>query len=277
MARRRDIVAARKATGEILVHPATVLAEIDQQFPESLERLFELLRFPSVGTDPAHHKDCLATADWLVRQLKAMGFAAGLRKTTGQPLVVGSYDPPGGGKPPISCSTAITMFSPPIRWSWTSRPFEPQIRKGRHGQDAIFARGSADDKGQLMTFLEASRGWLKVHGSLPFRLTVMIEGDEESDPAHIDTFLRQHAHEFPVDAAFICDTGMWDAKTPGIDTRLRGCMGIEFHRDQPKINCNWTTTAARLQPDQAASRCIPGISAAERECGVSPSPASMTA
>jgi acetylornithine deacetylase/succinyl-diaminopimelate desuccinylase-like protein len=220
-----------------LVHPATVLAEIDQQFPESLERLFELLRFPSVGTDPAHQKDCLATADWLVRQLKGMGFTAGLRKTTGQPVVVGSYEPPGGGKLPHILFYGHYDVQPadPLEL-WTSPPFEPQIRKGASGQDAIFARGSADDKGQLMTFLEASRCWMKVHGSLPFRLTVMIEGDEEGDTSHIDSFLRDHAREFPVDAAFICDTEMWDRRTPAINTRLRGCIGVEVTVIGPKID-----------------------------------------
>ncbi|MFO1132765.1 MAG: M20/M25/M40 family metallo-hydrolase [Hyphomicrobiales bacterium] len=220
-----------------MVHPATVLAEIDQQFPESLERLFELLRFPSVGTDPAHDKDCLATANWLVRQLQGLGFEAGLRKTTGQPLVVASYEPPGGGKRPHILFYGHYDVQPadPLEL-WTSPPFDPQIRKGKRGQDAIFARGSADDKGQLMTFLEASRSWLKVHGSLPFRLTVMIEGDEEGDTSHIDTFLKDHAREFPVDAAFICDTEMWDRRTPAINTRLRGCIGIEVTVIGPKID-----------------------------------------
>ena len=163
-----------------MVHSEAVLAEIDQQFPESLDRLFELLRFPSIGTDPAHNKDCLATANWLVGQLTAMGFEAGLRKTTGQPLVLGRYVPPGGEKLPHILFYGHYDVQPadPLEL-WTSPPFEPEIRKGSRGQDAIFARGSSDDKGQLMTFLEASRSWLKVHGSLPFRLTVMIEGDEE--------------------------------------------------------------------------------------------------
>ena len=170
-------------------HPTTVLAEIDQQFPESLDRLFQLLRFASVGTDPAHHGDCRATADWLVAQLKGMGFKAGLRKTTGQPLVLGDYMPPGGGKLPHVLFYGHYDVQPadPLEL-WTSPPFEPEIRKGSRGQDAIFARGSSDDKGQLMTFLEASRCWLKVHGSLPFRLTVMIEAPQ----AAIGAVLAKH-------------------------------------------------------------------------------------
>ena len=220
-----------------------------------------MLRFASVGTDPARHKDCLATANWLVGQLNAMGFTAGLRQTSGQPLVVGQYAPPGAGKLPHVLFYGHYDVQPadPLEL-WTSPPFEPQIRKGASGQDAIFARGSADDKGQLMTFLEASRSWLKVHGSLPFRLTVMIEGDEESDPAHIDTFLRENAREFPVDAAFICDTGMWDAKTPGIDTQLRGCMGIEVTVIGPKIDLHSGLYGGPVQnPIKVVSRIIAAI------------------
>lgn len=219
-------------------HTKPVLAEIDQQFHHSLSRVFDLLRFPSVGTDPAHHADCRKAAQWLVGQLEGLGFQAGLRATTGQPLVIGRYEPPGGG-----AETPHILFyghydvqpADPLEL-WTSAPFEPQIRKGKNGQDAIFARGAADDKGQLMTFLEASRAWLKVHGQLPFRLTVMIEGDEEGDASHLDGFLKRNAREFPVDAAFICDTGMWDEKTPAIDTRLRGCLGIEVTVTGPRID-----------------------------------------
>lgn len=220
-----------------------------------------MLRFPSVGTDPAHHADCRKTAEWLVGQLKELGFKAGLRKTTGQPLVVGRYDPPGKGDVPHVLFYGHYDVQPadPLEL-WTSPPFEPQIRKGKSGKDAIFARGAADDKGQLMTFLEASRSWLKVHGELPFRITVMIEGDEEGDASHLDTFLKRHARDFPVDVAFICDTGMWDAKTPAIDTRLRGCIGIEITVIGPKIDLHSGLYGGPVQnPIKVLSRILAGL------------------
>jgi acetylornithine deacetylase/succinyl-diaminopimelate desuccinylase-like protein len=245
-----------------LVHPDSVLAEIDQQFPQSLERVFELLRFPSIGTDPAHAPDCRRAAQWLVRDLEAMGFTAGLRETTGQPLVVGSYAPPGGGPglPHILFYGHYDVQPADPLELWTSAPFEPQIRKGKSGKNSIFARGAADDKGQLMTFLEASRCWLKVHGTLPFRLTVMIEGDEEGDAAHLDAFLKTNARQFPVDAVFICDTGMWDEKTPGIDTSLRGCSGIEVTVTGPRIDLHSGLYGGPVQnPIKVLSRIIAAI------------------
>lgn len=188
--------------------------------------------------DPAHHGDCRRAAEWLVRDLKSMGFEAGLRSTTGQPLVVASYVPPGGGRaaPHILFYGHYDVQPADPLELWTSAPFEPEIRKGKGGQKAIFARGACDDKGQLMTFLEASRAWLKVHGRLPFRLTVMIEGDEEGDASHLDTFLKGNAADFPVDAAFICDTEMWDEKTPAINTRLRGCISDEVTVTGPRVD-----------------------------------------
>ncbi|WP_395684730.1 M20/M25/M40 family metallo-hydrolase [Aestuariivirga sp.] len=213
------------------------LAEVDRCFPDSLARVTELLRFPSIGTDPAHHGDCRKAALWLAGSLSQMGLKAGLRETSGQPLVVGRYRPPGRTRCPHVLFYGHYDVQPadPLDL-WTSAPFAPQIRKGKSGRQSIFARGASDDKGQLMTFLEASRCWLKLHGSLPFQLTVMIEGDEEGDATHLDRFLKRHAREFAADVAFICDTGMWNRTTPAINTRLRGCIGEEVTVRGPRID-----------------------------------------
>ena len=221
-----------------MAHTDPVLAHIDQQFPQSLDRLFDLIRFPTVATDPAHAGDCRKAAQWLAAMLKAMGLKAGLRDTTGQPVVIGTLEPKAAAEdvPHILFYGHYDVQPADPAELWTTAPFEPQIRKSRKGRDCIFARGASDDKGQLMTFLEATRAWLAVHGSLPFRLTVMLEGDEEGDASHLDTFLRKHAKEFPVTAAFICDTELWDDRTPAINTRLRGCIGEEVTITGPRID-----------------------------------------
>lgn len=208
-----------------------VLGQADGAFAASLGRLFELLRFPSIGTDPAYHGECRKAAQWVARELEGLGFAAELRETTGQPVVVGKYAPRGlpSHAPHILFYGHYDVQPPDPLELWHSPPFEPQIRKGKDGKDRIFARGACDDKGQMMTFIEASRAWLGLHGRLPFRLTVLIEGDEEGDNAHLDRFIARNRKEFAADAAFICDTGMWlDDKTPFISTRLRGCLCEEL-------------------------------------------------
>jgi acetylornithine deacetylase/succinyl-diaminopimelate desuccinylase-like protein len=84
-----------------------------------------------------------------------------------------------------------------------------------------------------MTFLEASRAWLATNGRLPFRLTVLLEGDEEGDSTHLDGFVAAHRRDLKGDVAFICDTGMWNDRTPAITTRLRGCIAEEIRITGP--------------------------------------------
>jgi acetylornithine deacetylase/succinyl-diaminopimelate desuccinylase-like protein len=207
-----------------------VLQGIDGALDDSVARLFELLRFPSVGTDPAFHGACHDAAAWLGRQLGDMGFTARLDETTGQPVVMAEYAPQGlpSHAPHILFYGHYDVQPPDPLDLWESPPFEPQLRKGMDGETRIFARGACDDKGQLMTFLEASRAWLKVTGRLPFRLTVLLEGDEEGNSTHLDAYLAKNRDRLKVDVVFICDTGMWNEKTPAITTRLRGCIAEEI-------------------------------------------------
>ncbi|WP_119273618.1 M20/M25/M40 family metallo-hydrolase [Taklimakanibacter deserti] len=206
-----------------------VLQGIDGALDESVARLFELLRFPSVGTDPAFHGACRDAAAWLKRLLTEMGFTARMDETTGQPVVVAEYAPKGlpSHAPHILFYGHYDVQPPDPLDLWESPPFEPQLRKGADGEERIFARGACDDKGQLMTFLEASRAWLRARGSLPFRLTVLIEGDEEGDASHLDRYVARNRDKLKPDVVLICDTGMWNAKTPAITTRLRGCIAEE--------------------------------------------------
>ena len=223
---------------EFLAHLQQVLERIDGGLSASLERLFELLRFPSVATDPRYHDDCRKAAEWLKREFDTMGFATSLRGTTGQPVVLAKYAPEG-----LPSHAPHVLFyghydvqpADPIEL-WTSPPFEPQVRKGKDGKNRIFARGASDDKGQLMTFLEATRAWLSVHGTLPFRLTILLEGDEEGDSTHLDRFVAGNRRELAADVAFICDTGLWDDDTPAIITSLRGCIYEEVCITGPKID-----------------------------------------
>jgi acetylornithine deacetylase/succinyl-diaminopimelate desuccinylase-like protein len=110
---------------------------------------------------------------------------------------------------------------------WEAPPFEPRLVDGPNGEQ-IVARGASDDKGQFMTFIEACRGWVEGAGSLPIAITVLIEGEEESGSGSLGPFLDSHKEELTTDFALVCDTGMWDAKTPAITTMLRGLLYEEF-------------------------------------------------
>ena len=107
---------------------------------------------------------------------------------------------------------------------WETPPFEPRIATLPDGRKIIVARGACDDKGQVMTFVEALRAYKAVTGTLPLPITMMIEGEEECGSNHLFDFVKQNAAELKQDLALVCDTSMWDEKTPMITTSLRGLV-----------------------------------------------------
>jgi len=109
---------------------------------------------------------------------------------------------------------------------WHRDPFDPAVEDTPAGR-VIRGRGAADDKGQLMTFVEACRAWIAEHGALPCRITFFFEGEEESGSPSLVPFLRENADELAADLALVCDTGMYDRKTPSIVTQLRGMLREE--------------------------------------------------
>ena len=215
-----------------------VLDTATREFDQSLERLYKLVRIPSISTDPAHAGDCDKAAKAIVDDLTSIGFKAEARKTPGRPMVVAHYTPKGATK-----NTPHLLFyghydvqpADPLNL-WQTPPFEPTRKKGKDGVERIYGRGTADDKGQFMTFVEAARAWIKTTGSLPVKATFLIEGEEESGSPSLVPFLKAHKKELTCDAAFVCDTNMWDARTPAITTRLRGLVHEEITITGPSID-----------------------------------------
>jgi acetylornithine deacetylase/succinyl-diaminopimelate desuccinylase-like protein len=205
--------------------PSKVLAEIDRAMPESLERLFKLMRIQSISTDPAYAKECRKAADWLAKDLTSMGFTASVRSTCGHPVVVGHHD--GEGPHVLFYGHYDVQPVDPVNL-WDDEPFAAALRTREDGSKEIYGRGSADDKGQLMTFLEACRAFKKVQGRLPCRVTIMLEGEEESGSPSLKPFLQSNAKELSADFALVCDTNMLDRDTPAISTGLRGLMEEEI-------------------------------------------------
>ena len=205
-----------------------VLAHIDSTLPESTDRLVDLMRIPSISTDPAYDGDCRAAAQWLAADLAALGFAADTRSTPGHPMVV-AQDAPGAPEtaPHVLFYGHYDVQPVDPLDLWHRDPFDPAVEDTPAGK-VIRGRGAADDKGQLMTFVEACRAWLAVHGALPVRVTVFLEGEEESGSPSLVPYLKSHGDELKADVALICDTGMFDRETPAITTMLRGLVGEEI-------------------------------------------------
>lgn len=207
---------------------APVLDRIDSDLDKALERLLNLLRIPSISTDPAYKADCEAAADWMVNDLTTMGFTASKRPTPGHPMVVAHYDMPDDVPGPHVLFYGHYDVQPvdPLDL-WDAPPFEPALEDTPKGR-VIRGRGAADDKGQLMTFVEACRAWLAVHGALPCKVTIFLEGEEESGSPSLVPFLKENAEELRADIALICDTGMFADRVPAITTQLRGLLGEEI-------------------------------------------------
>ena len=201
-----------------------VLSKIDETLPDDIERLFGLLRIPSISADPAFTADIDRAADWVVTELEGLGATASKRPSTGHPMVVGHL---GEGAPHLLFYGHYDVQPVDPLSLWHRDPFDPAVEDTDAGQ-VIRARGACDDKGQFMTFLNALRAWIAVHGKPPCRITFLIEGEEETGSKSMLPFLAEHGDELKADLALICDTGLFNDDTPAITAMLRGLLGDEF-------------------------------------------------
>lgn len=199
-----------------------VLAAIDRNLESGVERLFSLLRIESVSTDPAYAGKCRAAAEWLAKELAALGLDADVRSTKGHPMVVAHSKDHGAGPHVLFYGHYDVQPADPAEL-WETPAFEPQL-KTVAGRKVIVGRGSADDKGQLMTFVEALRAFVESEGRIPLRVTILLEGEEETGSPSLAPFLEANRNELKADVAFVCDTDMWNDTTPAITTMLRGLL-----------------------------------------------------
>ncbi len=204
----------------------TVLAKADASFDASMARWLDWLRIPSISAQPAHEADCRRAAKFAATDLEQLGFQVTIRQTAGHPIVVAHHPGPGGDAPHLLYYGHYDVQPADPIELWTSPPFEPVVVDGPHGKRVV-ARGAVDDKGQVAMWLSAFRAWHDATGSMPVRITVLIEGEEEIGSPNLDDFVAINAAELKADIAVISDTGMWDIDTPALTTSLRGMVYME--------------------------------------------------
>jgi acetylornithine deacetylase/succinyl-diaminopimelate desuccinylase-like protein len=199
-----------------------VLDRIDRDLEASLARLFVFLRIKSISTDPAYKEQCRTAAEYVRTDLASLGFDAQVRETAGHPVALAKTTNGRGSHVLFYGHYDVQPVDPLDLWD--TPPFEPRLATLPDGRQIIVARGACDDKGQVMTFIEACRAWKAVTGELPVAITALIEGEEECGSKNLGPFVDANRKELKADIALVCDTGMWDARTPAITTSLRGLV-----------------------------------------------------
>jgi len=193
--------------------------------------LLAFLRIPSISALPEYAADVRRAAEFVRDWLDRAGLRnARLIEGTGNPLVFAEWTA-APAKPTLLLYGHYDVQPPDPLEEWTSPPFEPAIRNGN-----IYARGAADDKGQLFILMEAAARILRERGSLPVNVKFLIEGEEESGGEHIEKFVSARPPELASDAAVICDTAMFAPDLPTITTGLRGIVYGEIHVRGPRTD-----------------------------------------
>jgi acetylornithine deacetylase/succinyl-diaminopimelate desuccinylase-like protein len=184
-----------------------------------LAELTEFLRIPSISTLPVHDADCRRAAEWVARDLRRLGCrdVAFLGSET-HPVVWG-VGPEVPGAPTLLIYGHYDVQPPDPLNEWTTPPFEPSVRDGR-----IYARGAADDKGQVFCLLRA----MEASGTPPVNLRFMIEGEEEYGSKVLFDLLRREPERTRADVALVADMSYVAPGWPAVYTTLRGMCYAEI-------------------------------------------------
>ena len=237
-----------------------VLEQIDSDREGALARLFEILKIPSISTDPAYGNDCVTAARWCGQTLSDLGFEATVHETSGHPMVTGHYRAAAPGARHVLFYGHYDVQPPDPLDLWTTPPFEPRIADEAGHGEVILGRGASDDKGQFMTFLEACRAWKAATGELPLSVTVLLEGEEECGSPSLQPFLEKHADDLKAELALVCDTGQPDRETPAICTMLRGSADVEVIVTGPNRDLHsGMYGGAAVNPIHALTRALSAI------------------
>src|SRR5438105_3209438 len=188
-----------------------------------VDELKQYLAIPSISALPEHASDIRRAAQWTADALTAAGMHnVRLIETPGNPVVYGDWlNAP--GKPTILFYGHYDVQPVDPLNLWTTPPFEADVRDGE-----IYARGSADDKGQVFMHIKAVEAHMKKAGHLPLNIKFFIEGEEEVGSVHLDEFVRTHKSELAADVVVISDSPMFDRGIPSICYGLRGLVYFQI-------------------------------------------------
>ncbi|MFQ3646148.1 MAG: dipeptidase [Anaerolineae bacterium] len=185
--------------------------------------LFDLLKIPSVSTDPAYAPSVRQAAEWVAGQLRAIGVTAEIIPTGRHPIVYGEWLQAGPQAKTVLIYGHYDVQPADKADGWDTDPFEPVVRDG-----VVYARGATDDKGQFFTHLKAVESILKTEGTLPVNVKFLIEGEEESGGESLAQYVREHGQRLAADVCIISDGSMPSVEQPTIVYGVRGIVGFEI-------------------------------------------------
>lgn len=200
---------------------------IESNRDKFIDELFTFLKIPSVSADPQFQTDVIKAAQFVADQLQTAGADdVEICPTAGYPIVFGQklVHP---DLPTVLVYGHYDVQPADPYELWTTPPFEPQIRMGK-----VFARGAADDKGQMYMHIKALETLL-AHGELPCNIKFMFEGEEEVGSKNLETFVKNNKQKIAADVVMISDTGMISNDNPSICTGLRGLSYLEVEVTGP--------------------------------------------
>lgn len=205
-----------------------VQAYIGDGLQRFTDEIFEFLQIPSVSAKSDHDADTRRTAEWLHARLVDAGLEAEVIDTPGHPIVLGEWRGAGEGAPTVLVYGHYDVQPAEPVELWHSPPFSPEFREGR-----LYARGSADDKGQLYLHVKAAEAHLKAGDGLPVNLIILAEGEEEVGSPNLVPFLEENCDRLACDAIVISDSAMFAPGLPCLLFSLRGLAYCEIHVDGP--------------------------------------------
>jgi acetylornithine deacetylase/succinyl-diaminopimelate desuccinylase-like protein len=219
---------------------------------ERLEDYLEFLRIPSIGTLSEHAEDVQRAAAFVAERLERMGIEnVEVSPTAGHPVVYGDWLHAEGAPTVLVYGHYDVQPVDPLDL-WSRPPFEPVVADGR-----VYARGAADDKGQVHLHLWAARALLETHDRLPLNLRFVFEGEEESGSTNFEPWVTANAHRLAADVAVISDTGFFEGNRPAITIGLRGLMYAQLDVTGPKLDLHSGTYGGNVQnPAQAVAQMV---------------------
>lgn len=197
---------------------------IDGSLGRFRSEMYDFLRIPSISAKSEYDENTRAAAEWLADKLGGAGLEAEIIDTAGHPIVIGESRAAGPDAPTVLIYGHYDVQPPEPLDLWTSPPFEPTERNGR-----VYARGSADDKGQLYMHVKALEAHYATGTPLPINVVMIAEGEEEIGSPNLVPFVVEHAERLACDIVLISDTGMYAEGLPSVGFSLRGLAYFEIH------------------------------------------------